>query len=152
LNGRCKVVYDDDSDTVTFEEVDLHQLEWKPCSKRARKFVPFSSKPATVRANWKPTPKLAALMDRSIKGYADDATLISSNFDHHSSVLKEIYKRAANLDLMLKPSKYVLFLFDGIKHLSQGIALSNGTTRLRWNKISWEASRCVLVSNQNNSK
>ena len=45
-------------------------------------------------------------------------------------MLQEIDKRAADLDLMLKPSKYVSFLFDGAKHLSQGIPLSKGTTRL----------------------
>ena len=45
-------------------------------------------------------------------------------------MLQEIDKRAADLDLMLKPSKCVSFLFDGAKHLSQGIPLSNGTARL----------------------
>ena len=42
LNGCCKVIYDDDSDSVVFKEIDLHQVEWKPCSRRARKFVPLS--------------------------------------------------------------------------------------------------------------
>jgi len=37
-------------------------------------------------------------MDHSIKGYADDATIISTNFDHHSYALKEIDKKAADLD------------------------------------------------------
>jgi len=45
-------------------------------------------------------------------------------------VLQELDKRAADLDLMLKPSKCASFLFDGSKHLSQGIVLSSGTTRL----------------------
>jgi len=45
-------------------------------------------------------------------------------------VLQELDKRAADMDLMLKPSKCVSFLFDGSKHLSQGIVLSSGTTRL----------------------
>ena len=63
-----------------------------------------------------------------MKGYADDVTLISTNIDTHSYVLKENDKRAADLDLMLKPSKCVSFLFNGAKHPSQGIPLSNGTT------------------------
>ena len=122
LNGCFKVIYDDDSDSVVFEEIDLHKVEWKPCSRRARKFVPLSSKPATVKANWKPLPKFAnSIMDHSVKGYADDAMLISTNIDTHSYVLQEIDKRTADLDLMLKPSKCVSFLFDGAKHLSQGI-------------------------------
>ena len=49
FNNCCKVIYDDDSDTVIFEEIGLHQVEWKPCSKRVWKFVLFSSKPATVK-------------------------------------------------------------------------------------------------------
>jgi len=69
-------------------------------------------------------------MNHSIKGYADDATLISTNIDSHCSILQEIDKRAANLHLMLKPFKCVLFLFDGVKHLSQGIALPNRTAKL----------------------
>ena len=106
LNGCCKVIYDD-SDSVVFEEIDFHQVEWEPSSRRARKFVPLSSKPATVKANWKPLPKVANSMDHSVKGYADDAMLISTNIDTHSYVLQKNNKRAAYLDLMLKPSKCV---------------------------------------------
>ena len=59
-----------------------------------------------------------------------NATLISTNLETHSSVLQEIDKKAADLDLTLKPSKCVSFLFDGSKHLSQRIPLSGGTTKL----------------------
>ena len=45
-------------------------------------------------------------------------------------MFQEIDKRAAGLDLTLKPSKCVLFPFDGSKHMSQGIRLSGGTTKL----------------------
>ena len=82
----------------------------------------LNSKPATVKANWKPLPKVADSMDHSVKRCADDATLISTNIDTHSYVLQEIDKRAADLDQMLKPSKFVLFLL-----VLNTILLSNGT-------------------------
>jgi len=40
------------ANSVVFEEVDLHQVEWRPCSKTAKKFVPLTGKPVTVKANW----------------------------------------------------------------------------------------------------
>jgi len=129
---------------VVFEEVDLHQVEWRPCSKRAKKFVPLTGKTVTVKANWKPS-KFADAMDHFVKGYTDDATVISNNIDTHCSVLQEIY-------LMLKPSKCILFLFDGVKvHLSKGISLCNGTTRLitkgRTKFLGKLVDVCISVSN-----
>ncbi|XP_065896220.1 uncharacterized protein [Dysidea avara] len=130
FNGFCKLVYKEDIDTMVFEEVDLHQVDWKPCGKRAKRFVPLTDKPATVKSSWKSSPKFVDSIAHSVKGYADDATLISTNLETHSSVLQEIDKKAADLDLTLKPSKCVSFLFDGSKHLSQRIPLSGGTTKL----------------------
>jgi len=123
-------VYDEDSDSIVFEEVDLHQVDWKPCSRRARKFVPLTGKPATIKPSWKHLPKFVDSTTHSVKGYADDATLIPTNLLTHSSVLQEIDRKAADLDLSLKPSKCISFLFDGTKHLPQGIPLSGGTTKL----------------------
>jgi len=67
------------------------------------------------------------IITHSVKGHADDATLISTNLLTHSSVLQEIDRKAADLDLS---SKCISFLFDGTKHLPQGIPLSGGTTKL----------------------
>ena len=130
FNGSCKLIYNEDSVTEIFEEVDLNQVDWKPCSRRAKKFVPLAGKPATIKTSWKSSPKFVDSTAHSVKGYADGATLISTNLETHSSVLKEIDRKAADLDLTLKPSKCVSFLFDGTKHLSQGIPLSGGTTKL----------------------
>ena len=59
---------------------------------------PFTSKPATVKESWKPSFKFAYSMDHSVKGYADDATLISTNFDTHSSVLQESNRLGSNAE------------------------------------------------------
>ena len=68
-------------------------------------------------------------MEHSLKGYADDVTLISCDIDIHKSVLQMIDLKAADLDLTFKPSKYISFLFDGSKVAPKGLPLSNGTTR-----------------------
>ena len=67
--------------------------------------------------------------EHSVKGYADDVTLISSNFDVHVVVLQSVDQRASDLDLSFKPVKCVSYLFDGKKCLQKGIPLSKGVTR-----------------------
>ena len=75
---------DDDCDVT--EIVDLNSIEWKPCSKRARKFVPLNAKPATIKASWKPSPKFIDSTEHSVKGYADDMTLISNDLDSYPCI------------------------------------------------------------------
>ena len=59
--------------------VFLHEIEWKPCSKRARKLVPIDRNPVSTKPNWKPSLKFVNSMEHSLKGYADDVTLLSSD-------------------------------------------------------------------------
>jgi len=65
-------------------------------------------------------------MEHSLKGYADDVTLISCHVDVHKSVLQAIYLKAADLDLYFQPAKCI---FDGCKVIPQGLPLFQGTTR-----------------------
>jgi len=123
-----RIVYDDSSSYEVSEVVDLHKVEWKPCSKRARKFVPLDGKPVFTKVSWKPSLKFADSMEDSLKGYADDVTLISDDFTAHKSVLQLIDQKVTDLDLCFKPAKCVSFLFDGTRLFSQGIALSKGVT------------------------
>ena len=53
LEGTCKIIYDDKDDHVIYEIVDLKKVEWRPCSKRAKKFVSLQDRPAINKANWK---------------------------------------------------------------------------------------------------
>ena len=85
-------------------------------------------KPATIKVNWKSSPKLITSTEHSVKGYADDVTLISNEFGTHVSVLQAVDQRAGDLDLSFKPQKCVSYMFDGSKHLQKGIPLSKGTT------------------------
>ena len=73
--------------------------------------------------------KYAPLLEHSLKGYADDVTLISTDLTIHTSVLQSIDKKAADLDLSFKPVKCVSYLFDGLKIIPQGILLSKRATR-----------------------
>ena len=87
------------------EVVALDEIEWKPCSKRARQFVSLDGKPAFTKVNWKPSLKFAESMEHSLKGYADDVTLISCDIEVHKSVLQTIDQKASDLDLTFKPPK-----------------------------------------------
>jgi len=78
LAGRCKIVYDDEHDYVVSEIVHLNHVGWRPCSRRARKFVPLRRNPVTMKTKWKPTLKFVDSTEHSVKGYADDVTLISN--------------------------------------------------------------------------
>ena len=129
LDGSCKIVYCNDNDCEVSEVVNFNSVDWKPCSKRARKFVPLSGNPSTTKANWKPCPKLVDSTEHSVKGYADDVTVISTNLDTHVYVLQTVDQKASDLDLSFKPVKCVSYLYDGAKHLKEGILLSKGTTR-----------------------
>jgi len=50
-------------------------------------------------ANWKPSPKLVDSTEHSVKGYADNVTVVSNDFDTHLSVLQTVDQRAGDLDL-----------------------------------------------------
>jgi len=114
LEGNCKIIYDDNDDVV-FEIVDLREVDWKPCSKKAKKFVSLCDNPIVRKFAWKHSPKFAISQKHSLKGYADDVTLISNDVDAHTSVLQIIGEKAADLDLYFKPAKFVSYLFDGSK-------------------------------------
>ena len=82
------------------------------------------------KTNWKQSLKFAKSQEHSLKGYVDDVTLISTDFDAHTSVLQTLDKKQLiSLDLSFKPAKCVSYLFDGTKIIPQGISLSNGATR-----------------------
>ena len=111
------------------EVVALDEIEWQPCSKRARQFVSLDGKPAFTKVNWKPSLKFAESMEHSLKQYADDVALISCDIEVHKSVLQMIDQKASDLDLTFKPPKCASFLFDGSKVMPQGLPLSKGSTR-----------------------
>ena len=67
--------------------------------------------------------------EHSAKGYADDATLISTSREIHATVLSQVDSKAKEIGLLLKPSKCISLLYDGSKFLRDGISLLGGTTR-----------------------
>ena len=77
----------------------------------------MNGKPATIKTNWKASPKLITSTEHSVKGYADDVTLISNDLATHVSVLQAVDQKASDLDLSFKPQKCVSYLFDGSKRV-----------------------------------
>ena len=128
-DGSCKVVYDDTPGATVFEIIHLQTVEWLPCSRCTKRFVPLDSIPVTLKSKWKPSPKYYHSSEHSVKAYADDATLISNCLKTHTMVLQQMDQKATDLDLSFKPSKCVSYLFDGSHHSQQGIELSGGITK-----------------------
>ena len=44
--GTCKIIYDDNYKDVVYEVIDLREVDWKPCSRRAKKFVSLQNNPS----------------------------------------------------------------------------------------------------------
>ena len=44
--GTCKIIYDDNDKDVVYEVIDLREVDWKPCSRRAKKFVSLQNNPS----------------------------------------------------------------------------------------------------------
>lgn len=91
--------------------------------------------PALLNSHWrrsirKPRKSKLAYQHPTLKGFADDMTVISPNISAHSSALKIIDQKASSLDLVLKPEKCVSFLYDG-KDIDKRstFSLSHGSTR-----------------------
>jgi len=49
-------------------------VEWMPCAKRAKCYVPMDCIPKTLLRKWKPSAKYYSSSEHSVKGYADNAT------------------------------------------------------------------------------
>ena len=89
-DGSCKLVYDDNSNVTVSEIVDPNSVEWMSCAKGAKRYVPMDCAPKSLLRRWKPSTKYYASLEHSVKGYADDATLISVSTEAHISVLQQI--------------------------------------------------------------
>ena len=66
LDKSCKIIYDEKDQLVISETVFLHEVEWKPCSKRAKKVVPLDGHPVFIKENWKPSIKFVDSMEHSL--------------------------------------------------------------------------------------
>jgi len=124
LNGCCKVIiiYDDDSSKFTF-------IKWtgSPVIGELEHLCPSA-------VSWpllQPLPKVADSMDHSVKGYADDTAVISTNIDSYRvysflcltrSQLHKKYTKGSRIGSDVE-TIWMSHFFDDVKHLSQGIPL-----------------------------
>ena len=56
-DGSCKVIYDDSLEIIVSVTISLHTVEWLPCSRRAKRFVPINATPVTTKPKRNPSPK-----------------------------------------------------------------------------------------------
>ena len=95
----------------------LNAVHWVHTRKGQKAFLPFSTNPPKfplkkIHQEAKEV-KTCLSAPHTVKGFADDMTVISPNISAHSSALKIIDQKASSLDLKLKPEKCVSFLYDG---------------------------------------
>ena len=90
------------------------KLIGNPVLIRAKKFVPIDRDHVSTKPSWNLLLSFNSV-EHSVKGYADDATSLSSDIDVHKSVLLSLDHRAADIDLCFKPSNCISFLFDDSK-------------------------------------
>jgi len=110
FDSFCKIVYDNSDDNVVCEVISLHTVKWKPCFKRPRKFFfPLMGNQHSPRSVVNHLAvKVAHSMEHSLKGYADDVTLISICITNN-------WPESSRFGFDFKPSKWISFLFDGTK-------------------------------------
>jgi len=95
------IIYDDSSEVTVSEIINLPVVEWLPCSRRAKRFVPINSTPATIKTRKNPSIQFYQSSEHSIKAYADDATLISDCLETHTRVLQELDRKAIDWTFLL---------------------------------------------------
>ena len=71
--------------------------------------------------------KICSSAPHTVKGFADDITVISSSISAHTSALQEIDQRASRLDLVLKVQKCLSYLMGKVL-TKKTVALSSGST------------------------
>ena len=104
-DGQAEILYRNNSS----ETVDLRLINWKLARKSAKSFIPISSQPPDhplkqAREAAK-KPKQIKSSCHSVKGYADDLTVLSTSKEDHQSALMEIDFKCHDLGLQLKPEK-----------------------------------------------
>ena len=129
-NGQARIEYTDHAS----ETLDLHSVRWEHTRKGTKAFLPLSTMVPKfplkrIREEAK-NIKICSSAPHTVKGFADDITVISSSVSAHTSALQEIDQKASSLDLVLKVEKCVSFLFDGKSvDKKSTVPLSSGSTR-----------------------
>jgi len=75
IDGSCTVLYSDTIESTVTEVVRLSEVEWVLRYQRSAS----SSRPNSVKPRWRKGPFYVDSKEHSVKGYADDATLISTS-------------------------------------------------------------------------
>ena len=116
------------------EWVNQNTVEWKHTRKGQRLFLPLSRTPPVfplkkIRQDAKEL-KYCLSCPHTVKGFADDLLVFSSNISEHQSLLSDLSTYSQDLDLTLRPDKCISVIFNGNK-MDHNItfSLANGSTR-----------------------
>ena len=101
------------------ETININTIKWHFAQKSSKAFLPITSVPPQhplkkVRAAAL-QPKQTQTTPRSVMGYADDTTLLSTSPKDHQSALKDIDHKCSDLGLEIRPDKCISYVFDGKK-------------------------------------
>ena len=129
-DGEVTIEY---ADKAT-ERLNLNVVEWKHTRKGQRPFLPLSRAPPVfplkkIRQDAKEL-KHCLSSPHTVKRFANDLSVFSSNISDHQSLLSDLSIYSQNLDLTLRPDKCISVIFDGKKMDHKTIfSLVNGSTR-----------------------
>jgi hypothetical protein len=116
LNGSAQILY---LNTHATEVLDLRYTPWHFAKKSAKKFPPPDAEPPESRLKkvreQAALPKSAASSSHKVKGFADDLTVISRSLSSHQRVLVSTVSKCMDLDLHVRPDKYISILYNGNK-------------------------------------
>ena len=105
------------------ESINHSKTNWFPAPGNGKWYLPSPPPTATI-TNTKQSKT------HKVKGYADDLSVFSSSMKDHAAALQTIDKHCSDLDLRLKPSKCVSFIYNGKKVLRNvTFPLKEGSTK-----------------------
>ena len=116
------------------EWVNQNTVEWKHTRKGQRLFLPLSRTPPVfplkkIRQDAKEL-KYCLSSPHTVKGFADDLSVFSSNINEHQSLSFDFSTSSQDLDLTLRPDKCISVIFNGNKMDHKiTFSLANGSTR-----------------------
>ena len=106
---------------VATEQVNLNAVEWKHTRKGQRPFLPLSRTPPLkkIRQHAKKF-KYCLSSPHTVKGFADDLSVFSSNISEHQSLLSDLSTYSQDLDLTLRLDTCISVIFTGNKTVKEG--------------------------------
>ena len=127
-DGKAEVTYPNSS----IEMLDLNSVNWTFARKNSKRFLPLSTQPPSFtpsHAKGRKDTRTYQSREHKVKAFADDLTIITSNYSDHKKTLCSIDSHCLEVDLMLRPEKCITMSYTGSQFDTKAsVHLSGGST------------------------